>query len=397
MESKKKVSVLYILTKLELGGAQKVCLALLKGIKEKKSFSSLISGSQGVLISQAKKIGNTYLLNDFKREVSIKNLFREIKTFFQLIKKIKELKKKNKDLIVHTHSTKAGILGRWAAFFAGVRVRVHTVHGFGFHEFQNKIVWTIIYLIEYFTSFITTHYICVSRNDIEIGKKYLSKFEQKNSLIRAAVEWEKFYLPAVKVQEKFRASVKIKNFPLHKNFVIGTISCLKPQKNVFDLLKAFKRVTQNELIKQKSIRPTLQIIGDGVLRPQIEEWIYLNKLTLQIQLLGWQNDTSQYVKQWNLFAMSSLWEGLPCAIIEARLSRLPVISYNISGISEVIFNGKNGFLIQPGRWDYLAKKMEEIILDRDLSQKLSIYQDSLDDFYNKNMVDKHLNLYRQLI
>ena len=392
MESKKNIHVLYILTKLELGGAQKVCLTLLEGLQKKGILSSLISGTQGPLVTQAQKSNSVYLMQSFKREVGIKSLFNEFKTFIQLIKKIKTLKKNHKNLIVHTHSTKAGILGRWAAFFAGVKIRVHTVHGFGFHEFQNKIAWSIIFFFEYITAFITTHYVCVSDYDKKIGKKYLPKFWQKSSIIRAAVEWEKFYIPAKKIEEKFQAATKTSNFDNEK-FIIGTVSCLKPQKNIFDLLKAFEKVTQE--IKNKSL--LLQIIGDGALRPEVEKWINQNNLQNKIELLGWQNDVPMWTKDWNLFAMSSLWEGLPCAVIEARLSKLPVLSYNIAGIPEVIFDGKNGFLIETGSWQMLAKRMEQLINNKVLQQKMSIYKDNLDDFQNGNMVEKHLQLYRQLV
>ncbi len=392
----KKVKVLYILTKLELGGAQKVCLSLLEGIQKKGEFSALISGAQGVLVSQAQKSDSVYLIESFKREVGIKTIFNELKTLFLLIKKIRNLKKQNPDLIVHTHSTKAGILGRWAAFFARVKTIVHTVHGFGFHEHQNKISWTIIFLFEYFASFITTHYVCVSQNDVNIGKKYLPKFGKKSSVIRAAVEWDKFY-GATKTEGFGSKEFGAKELGSEK-FIIGTVSCLKPQKNLIDLLKAFKHLHDdkkiNSEIKQNLL---LQIIGDGVQKPEIEKWINKNNLQDKIELLGWQNDVSSWMKKWNVFVMSSLWEGLPCAIIEARLSKLPVVSYNISGIPEVIIENKNGYLIPAGNWKMLAQRINQLVLNRNELESMSNYKDNLEDFKNEKMVEYHLQLYKQLI
>ncbi|MBU4269753.1 hypothetical protein KKE07_02645, partial [Candidatus Dependentiae bacterium] len=115
----KKVNVLFIITKLELGGAQKVCLSLLDGVKKNGGFAGLISGADGPLVSEVKNLDSVYLLPEFKREVGLKNIFKDIYLFFKLIKLIKKNRKNHPDLIVHTHSTKAGILGRWAAFFAG--------------------------------------------------------------------------------------------------------------------------------------------------------------------------------------------------------------------------------------------------------------------------------------
>ena len=382
--SGKKINVLYILTKLELGGAQKVCLSLLDGIKKSGNNASLISGAEGVLVDQVKNQDSVFLIDSFKREISIKNIYHELKSFFQIIRKIKQIKKNNKDLIVHTHSTKAGLIGRWAAFFAGVKKRVHTVHGFGFHEYQSKIMWLFIYFLELITSFITTKYVCVSSRDVKIGKKLFPRFSKKNVIIRAAVEWDKFYIPARKT-----------TMTDNDKFVVGTVSCFKPQKNLFDLLKAFKLVCET-LDENKKENVLLQIIGDGDQRKEIEDWIKENNLENIIELLGWQNDVSGFVKSWNLFVMSSLWEGLPCAIVEARLSKLPIVAYDVGGIYEVLKNKKNGFLVEPGNWQLLATKIISIVQDHNLYECLSLHSDDLLDFKNSVMVQKHLEFYVNL-
>ncbi|MCF7799693.1 glycosyltransferase [Candidatus Babeliales bacterium] len=377
--SSKKVHVLYILTKLELGGAQKVCLSLIEGLKKESNFAGLISGNQGVLIDQVKKYESVFLLDSFKREIGLKILFLELKTFFQIISRLRKLKKSFPDLIVHTHSTKAGILGRWAAFFARVKNRVHTVHGFGFHDYQSKFAWCIMYFLEYITAFITTHYVCVSYNDQKIGAKLFPKFLKKSSIIRAAVDWEQFYTAS-----KTQCLVQNK-------FLIGSVSCFKPQKNLFDLLKAFK------LAYASCPNIFLQIIGDGVLREPIENWIQENNMQDKIELLGWQNNVADFMKKWDLFAMSSLWEGLPCSIIEARLSKLPVLSYNIAGIPEVVIDGKNGFLVNSGDWRNLAEKIVLLAKDNNLKIRMQNSIDDLNSFQNNFMVSEHINLYKNLI
>lgn len=378
----KKLNVLYILTKLELGGAQKVCLSLMQGLKDTGGTPSLISGTEGPLVDQAKKFDSVYLLKNFKREVGIFSFYKEFLLFFQLIKQIRKIKKQNPNLIVHTHSTKAGLVGRWAAFFAGVKNRMHTVHGFGFHEYQNKIAWIINYLLELITSFVTTHYICVSKNDQNTGKKLIPFFGKKSSVINAAVDYEKFYIPTQKTSDI-----------TSDRFILGTTSCFKPQKNLFDLLKAFKLTLEKIPNKKNSI--LLQILGDGEQRTDIENWIKQNNLKNNIELLGWQNNVSEWMKNWNLFVMSSLWEGLPCAIVEARLSKLPVIAYAISGIPEVIFNNKNGFLVKAKDWKGLSKKIQMVISNHNLWKDMSNYEDDLKSFHNLYMINSHLALYKQ--
>ena len=376
-----KIHVLYILTKLELGGAQKICLTLRDGVEAHGHQISLISGAEGVLVSQAQKHPNTFLLQDFKREISIRSIVNELKTFIKMMRIIKKIKNENPKIVVHTHSTKAGLLGRWAALFAGVKNRIHTVHGFGFHDHQSKLAWLITYALEFITAPITTHYICVSEKDLKYGCKLLPTFKKKCSIIRAATNADIFFTPAK----------KIKN--IDEVITIGTVSCFKPQKNLLDLLEAFKHACS--LVAAKELR--LQIIGDGEMRSEIEAWIELNKMQNQISLVGWQRNVAQFMHQWDIFALSSLWEGLPMAVVEARFSKLPVIAYNVGGIYEVVKNNQNGFLIAPGNWQDLGEKIARVVADDFLRQRLSNFNDPISDFDNRSMISQHLKLYQRLV
>jgi len=379
---KQELHVLYIITKLELGGAQKVCLSLLNGLEESDVTTSLIANDQGPLVDAVKNKPNVILMNSLQREVSARSLIAEFKCFFELIKKIKTFKKEHPNLIVHTHSTKAGILGRWAAYFAGVKKRVHTVHGYAFHAHQSKVVWFAIYFCELLTSFITTHYVCVSSEDVKTGIKLFPKFAQKHSIIRAAIDTKQFFIPA-----KHATS-----FPqADRTFIFGTIACFKKQKNLFDLLAAFA------LVHNQQPDTRLEIIGDGTLRPQIEKWIKDHTLTEVIALHGWQSSVAPIMINWHAFVLSSLWEGLPCAIIEARLLKLPVLSYNTGGIHDVIIPGENGFLYKQGQWSDLAQGMLTLTRNQPLYTKLQHYPDDLHDFDTQHMIKEHLELYEKLI
>lgn len=384
----KNVHVVYLVTKLELGGAQKVCLALLDGLHKADPLScSLISGTQGALVDQVKKFESVYLLQELQREVGsgLKKIAQEIKAFFSIIKILKKLKKRHPNLIVHTHSTKAGIMGRWAAYFARIPTRIHTVHGYGFHDRQSRLTWLIVYALEYFTSFITTHFVCVSEQDRSTGIRLFPRFTQKSSVIRAAVQDENFY-PA-------QASLTSNK---QDDIIIGTVSCFKPQKNLFDLLKAFHYLYKEAPPSiQKRLR--LQIIGDGVLRNEIETWIIHHNLQTHIDLLGWQTNVANWMRTWNIFTLSSLWEGLPCAIIEARLCKLPVVAYDVGGIREVIKNGYNGFLVQPGDWNKLGEKFKQLICSQELYESMYNNSDMLDSFKNNAMISSHKKLYDNFI
>jgi glycosyltransferase involved in cell wall biosynthesis len=241
-------------------------------------------------------------------------------------------------------------------------------------------------------------------------------FKKRSSVINAAVDYEKFYLE--------KKEIKNFNKNLNQKFIIGTVSCFKPQKNLIDLLQAFKKVLNNitsgerhrfchtELaVPDEALREVwdsasrnikfnnilLQIIGDGEQREYLQDFILKNNLQNNIELLGWQDNVAKFMHNWDLFALSSLWEGLPCVVVEARLAKLPVIAYKISGIPEVIFDNKNGFLIDSGNWEVLAEKIEFIIKDNINREKLSNYNDNLSMFNNNYMINEHLLLYKSVL
>ena len=374
------VDVLYIITKLELGGAQKVCISLFKDLKERDARTFLISGIEGELVCEVFTQQGVSLFPSFTREISFSSALQEIRNFFTLVKAIRKIKKEHPKLIVHTHSTKAGIVGRWAAFFAGAKTRIHTVHGFAFHNNQPFWIWTPIYLAELITSFITTHFVCVSTADIRTGTRLFPRFAKKHSLIRAAVAWEQFHIPAHQAI----------SFPQSGPFIFGTIACFKPQKNLFDLLEAFAEVYK------KNRHTRLEIIGDGALREKIEWWIKQHELTEVITLHGWQHNVVPIMHNWHAFVLSSLWEGLPCAVVEARLLHLPVVCYRAGGIDDVINNGRNGFLVDQGKVYQLAQRMYEISREHWLYNNLQNFPDELKDFQTESMVDQHKRLYEHL-
>ena len=310
-----------------------------------------------------------YKLGDKILELKICN-------FFIIIKLLRTIKKDHSSVIVHTHSTKAGLVGRWAAWFAGIPTRIHTIHGFSFHEYQPKFFQLIHKAIEWVTSIITTQYICVSNADAQTATTFIPNFSQKQIIIRAAVDEEKFLAA--------RSTEKIKN----DNFIIGTVACFKPQKNLFDLLRAFKNAYSiNDRLR-------LEIIGDGLKRTEIESWINQENLQYVITLHGWQENVAPFMKRWNLFALSSLWEGLPCAVVEARLVGLPVVAYQTGGIPEVIQDGVNGILIKKKEWETLAQSFLLLSKNSTIYHNMCNHQENLNSFKQTEMVNNHIALYR---
>jgi glycosyltransferase involved in cell wall biosynthesis len=370
-----KKPVVFIITQLELGGAQKVCLSLYHSLKDERD-TYLIVGKGGTLDATVAGDSRVIFIPELEREVGGRKIFRELRALWSLIKTLRSLRTQHPEIVVHTHSTKAGLLGRWAAFFARIKTRIHTVHGFALHPHLSRLAWWAIWACEQLTVPITTTFICVSNADIHDGSGFFWGFARKAQLIRAAVD-NKQFVPAEENS----------SLPTPPLFIIGTIACFKPQKNLLDLLDAFAEV----VIHAPHAR--LEIIGDGIERDLLEQKILDSGLIDQVTLLGWRYDVPTIMKRWQCFALSSLWEGLPCALVEARLMKLPVVAYATGGIPEVIIEGKNGYLIPQKNWHLLANRLIALATNTALYTKMAEYPDNLTSFYHTRMWDAHRTLY----
>ena len=177
-----RIKVIHIITKLELGGAQQTTLYTLSHLDQSRFIPVLICGPGGILLPDAYNIPDLriHICNYLIRPVAP---FRD---FFALIILWRILRKERAahegSVIVHTHSSKAGILGRWAAFLAGIPIRIHTVHGFGITPHQPFLMRWMFTLAERLTGSITTRMIYVSHNNLEQGIG-LGFSKPKNSLV----------------------------------------------------------------------------------------------------------------------------------------------------------------------------------------------------------------------
>lgn len=383
-----KIAVIHIITKLDLGGAQKSCLALINELQTTyPDFEVyLISGTNGELIQTAHKLKHVFLLDSLIWEIHPKNLLLEIKNFYKIYQIIRQIKAQHTKTIVHTHTIKAGTIGRWAAWCAGVKTRVHTIHGFAFNLYQNKLVWLGFYLIELLNSLITSHFVCVSSQDLIAGSEIWPFFKTKTSLIRAATLDKSPYkslAPLIKTHH-----IHLEPAQYRPVFVIGTIASLKCGKNLFDLLKAFKWAYQ------RNCQLRLQIIGDGPLRPILENYLKQHNLIQAVQIMGWQTNPNELAQNWHLFAFTSLWEGLPCAIVEMLSQGTPVLSYYVGGVSDLIPPTQ---LIYPGNWLELAQQISILAQPKPISDPKTSNIAIPEDFYIPKMALDHIKLYQRLV
>jgi len=380
------IKVVHIITKLELGGAQQNTLYTVSHLDKGKFIPILITGSEGLLVDDAKRLGiEAYFLPSLVREI---NPFKDITALFDIRRLLRSIKRPSQSpIIVHTHSSKAGIIGRWAAYLAGIPVIIHTYHGYGFNDYQSFLKRRLFVLLERLTARITTRFIAVSKNNIEKGINAGIFRSDDVELIRSGIDISEFSDVKVdKAKKKMELGIELDK-PVS---MIG--ACFKPQKAPLDFVKAAHLVCQ----KMSDVR--FVVAGDGELRPPMEELINNLGLKDKIKLLGFRMDIPEIMKCLDVFVLTSLWEGLPKVIVQAIAAGIPIVATEVDGSSEVIKNGVNSFLVKPGDVEGIAEKVMNILQKpKDFKFEISDLKSILDEFDINLMVKKQEKLYEALV
>jgi len=348
-----KKKVIHVITKLELGGAQKVTLMTLERLPRDRYELALVTGPDGLLVEWANRIP------DLTR-VWMPALVREVRPVEDTIAffKLWRLFRNERPHVVHTHSSKAGILGRWAARLAGVPVIFHTAHGFGFNDFQRPIVRRFYTWLERVTTSITTRLVVVSYANAEKGEKSGVFRRDAWVLCRDAISVEEFMQPGPR-----RTMLREWNIP-EDRIVVGMVACFKPQKAPVDFVDVAARV-----LKEAGCVHFV-MAGDGELRSEIESRIREHGINDHFTLLGWQDDMPDVYRNLDVVVLTSLWEGLPCVFSEAMAGELPIVATNVDGAREAIIDGDNGFLHQPHDIEGMAESVLRLVRNRELRQDM---------------------------
>ncbi|MCP4151357.1 MAG: glycosyltransferase family 4 protein [bacterium] len=377
----KEIKTVHIITKLELGGAQVNTIHTYENLDALHFDSYLISGPGGILTERVKKKENLILLGNLDRRI---NPVKDLKAFFQLYKTLRRID----PAIVHTHSSKAGILGRLAAFLLQVPVIIHSVHGFSFSPFQSFFKRTFFYVAEKLTTNMTDHFIFVSRDDIDIAKE--KKLVADNfSLIRSGFPFQKF-LDRNESTGALRENYNIEE----SDFVIGIIAPFKPQKGLFHLIEIAEKVIKSKAVDKKIV---FMITGDGALREPIEAKLKEKGIFENFRLPGFVFDIENAIDVFDMGVSTALWEGLPQSLVQLRLKKKAVVASNIPGNREVIRENENGFLVDVTDYDSFAQKITTLITNPDTHTRLANCEEDFSSWNADFMVKEQEDLYKRLM
>lgn len=386
------MKIVHIITRLILGGAQENTLITCKELAARGHEVTLITGPalgpEGELFKQTKNQKyKTIIVDSLRRQI---NPIYDIPAYYQLKKLLTEIQPD----IVHTHSAKAGILGRYAAHQLKIKNSklkiIHSVHGLSFHEYQNYILNRFYIFAEAAAAEKTDAFICVADAmtkkslDAGIGKpgQYTTAY--------SAIEEEQFLNPIPQQQRNdFR-----KKYDIPENaIVLVTIARLFHLKGHEYIIKSAKELS-------KRFENCIWLfVGDGILKDRLQKEIDDDGLTDKFRFTGLlpTSDMPLVIQSSDILVHCSLREGLARVLPQAMLCGKPAISFDIDGASEVV-NPDTGRLVEPVNVKQLIEACAELIANEDLRKNLGANGREFvkEKFSPKTMVDTIEKIYNQL-
>ena len=378
-----RVPVIHIITKLEFGGAQQNTLYTVANLDGQNFDPLLITGPGGYLMETAGEMGiRVAVARNMERPI---NPFRDGRAFQELVRLLEPYR--GRPAIVHTHSSKAGILGRWAAHRAQVPVIVHSIHGFGFTPQQTPPLRWLLRKAEIWTSGITDHFIAVSQSNRADGIRYGLFKAGQCTVIRSGFDLDAFKNAGSSGNE-LQSELDIgPGTPL-----VLMVACLKPQKNPLDFVQVAS------LVRKEVPEARFLLAGDGELKDALHREIDRLGLDNVFFMLGWREDVPRLMRSSRIVVLTSRWEGLPRVIPQAKAAGRPVVATAVDGSVEAVRDGIDGYLCSPGDVKTMADRVVLLLKDPDLAHRMGREGSlAVDEWDQDTMVRKQEELYERLL
>jgi glycosyltransferase involved in cell wall biosynthesis len=355
------LKICHLITRLIIGGAQENTLFTCYGLKERGHRVTLLTGPplgpEGSLLEEARNRGlEIRIIPALRRRVDpFRDLISFCAIFYYLCRE--------KPDVLHTHSAKAGILGRLAAGLMLRRPRVvHTIHGLPFHPYQNRVLNFIYIAAEKLASPFTDRYISVADN--LIAKSLAAGIGKKG---RYCTIYSGFAAEEFAAASRRKAEVRRRYGFREDEIIIGKVARLFHLKGHEFLLPAFAAV------KKEFPRSRLFLVGDGILKPELEKSAENLGVREAVTFAGLllPREIPEAISAMDLLVHVSLREGLPKAVAQALAGGVPVVAFDVDGTREAVIDGVTGFLVPPQDSEKLVAAILSALRNPDKSRAMA--------------------------
>ena len=342
--------ILHVITRFILGGAQENTLLSVLGLRRGPGWEVSLAtgpavGPEGSLLERARTEGiRPIILKHMQREMG---LYRDLAAYFELERLIRCIRPH----VVHTHSSKAGITGRLAAFHCGVPVIVHTIHGPSFHPHERRWRNALFVFLERWAARRSTALVSVAD---AMTRQYLARdigSTSKFITIRSGMEVEPFLRT-----EASRSEVRSRYGIPPDAFVYVKVSRVAHLKGHEDVIRAAAS------IKNRAPKMHLLFVGDGALTKEMGALARSLGMDGQLTFTGLlpPERIPEVLHSADALLHASYREGLPRAVVQGGLAGLPAIAYAIDGTPEAVEDGRTGYLVESGEREVLAERMLDL-------------------------------------
>jgi glycosyltransferase involved in cell wall biosynthesis len=360
-ESEPNIKILRVIARLNMGGPALHVAYLTAGLRERGYDTTLVAGSLArgedsmAFVAEGRDVA----------VIRIDELGREISPLRDLVATLRlaRLIRRERPDILHTHTAKAGTVGRVAALLAGRRgppIVVHTFHGHVLRGYFGPLRSLVFRLLERWLAAHTTALIAVSpqvRDDlVSLGVAPRDRFV----VIRLGIQLDE---RVAGVQDGRVESRHYLGIPPDR-FAVGWIGRMTAVKRTDDVLVAFKA------LRDGGVDAVLCMVGDGPDREELERRAHELGVVRDTLFLGYQEDVAPYYAAFDALVLPSSNEGTPVSAIEALAAGRPVVATRVGGVPDVVQEGKDGFLVEPGATDDLADRLAQLARDPQLRERM---------------------------
>jgi glycosyltransferase involved in cell wall biosynthesis len=389
----KKIKVIHVITRFDKGGSAENTFLTLCGLDRSKYNLVLVKGpseesQMGDREQEAVKANLTEAETAGVRIITVRELVRnlspglDLKAFLSLYRIFRE----EKPHIVHTHTSKAGILGRWAALLARVPIILHTPHGHVFWGYFGFMQTGLFIVLEKITALFTDRIIALTDQERADHLRFHIAPDKKFTTIHSGADLSLFNA-ALYDRSKMKTDLHIPPDDL----VVGTVGRLTPVKGQIHLLEAAAKVF--------AVRPdtTFVFLGDGELQPELQKRAAEMGVADRVRFPGWRPDAAAIMSVFDVFALPSLNEGMGRVLVEAMALSKPIIASRIGGITDLVVHGKNGLLVPPRDANAIAEAIFVLLGDEPRRKVMGGEGRRMaEGFSAEGMIEKINALYEQL-